>query len=70
MSGICSAHHDQEPGCILCASTPKDVFPDWDERHAEWEKAGLLVLRACKHCNFEFYKTVTMCPCCCTENPL
>lgn len=61
MAGICSAHTHKEPGCRLCAMHPRDLFPDWDEKVKDAERAGL---HACRNCKFEFYRTTEMCPKC------
>lgn len=64
MAGICSAHQHKEPGCRLCATHPRDLFPDWDQKLKEAERAGLA---KCRKCKFEFYRTTDACPKCSTS---
>lgn len=64
MAGICSKHHpDIGPvaGCDLCDVNPEDVISDYK---ALLERAKTAGLTRCRHCNFEFYKTVNSCPAC------
>ena len=60
MSGICSAHQDNDPNCATCQATMKDLFPDWDKKVAEAIKAG----RFQCICNFVYYLTTASCPLC------
>ena len=60
VSGICSAHQHHEPGCVQCEADVRDMFPDYDEKKAEAEAAGL---HTCE-CGFEHYRTVGFCPRC------
>lgn len=62
MAGICSAHWGSSvKGCVACNSSPRDLFPDWDEKLAEAEAAGT---HKCTGCGFVFYRTVDVCPKC------
>lgn len=61
MAGICSAHQGYEPNCRLCNLTPRDLFPDWDEKLAEAKAAGE---HTCEGCGFVYYKTAEFCPLC------
>lgn len=60
---ICSAHQEPVEGCPACAATPRDLFPDWDDKLEESERAGLVV---CKddECRFVFYAVTDCCPAC------
>lgn len=49
------------PGCPACHATPKDLFPDWDQKCAEADAAGLT---RCPKCGFEHYLTSDECPLC------
>jgi len=44
---LCSAHRVPVPGCVLCASTPEDIFgkAEWAAALARAEKAGLVVCK-------------------------
>jgi hypothetical protein len=61
MAGVCSAHRKKEPGCKLCATHPREIFPNWDKKVKEAQAAGTM---KCAKCGFEFYLTINMCPKC------
>jgi len=65
VSGICSRHRDHDPGCPMCCADIRDVFPDYDEKVAEAEAAGLHLCA----CGFEHYRTVSFCPRCSRNLP-
>lgn len=58
---ICSAHRRKDPNCEMCKLDIREVFPDYEKKHAEAIAAGL---HKCTNCNFEYYKTTDMCPLC------
>jgi hypothetical protein len=64
MAGICSAHKHLEPGCELCKTHPRAIFPNWDAMVARAKAAGT---QKCAKCKFEFYRTTDMCPKCGTK---
>lgn len=69
MANMCSRHQGHVKDCELCNTHPRDalrddvekMFPDWDEKVREAEKAGLTT---CKECSFEYYLTINFCPFC------
>jgi hypothetical protein len=77
MSGICSVHRHNDPGCRACQSTPEDLFgkESWQRALAAAKAAGEHVCRgpkktimggydSSKRCGFKFYRTVDYCPLC------
>ncbi len=57
---ICSKHQKHQADCKLCNSSPRDLFPDWDEKVAEAESEGLY----CCVCGYGYYLTTDHCPVC------
>lgn len=58
---ICSRHQVPDPDCELCNTNIRDASPDYDEKLAEAEAAGI---HTCEKCDFVYYKTVDSCPKC------
>jgi hypothetical protein len=60
MAGICSRHQGYDPNCKACKLTAADVLPNFKEKVAEAEAAGLVTCE----CGFNFYLTTLNCPKC------
>lgn len=41
--------------------SPRDLFPNWDKKLREAERAGL---HTCVKCKFDYYRTTEACPKC------
>lgn len=66
VSGLCSAHQSRVASCRLCNASPRDLFPDWDQKLAKAKAAGE---HKCSACGFVYYKTTFTCPGCSETRP-
>lgn len=65
MTGICSAHRHEEPGCRACHATPAMLFgiseEEWDKKVMEAKMTGTITCAACKFQQYNNHPLCVMC---------